>query len=705
MTLHATRSTHGWNRRTAVALLAAAVGLAMALTHASAALANPLGEVSEFHSGIDEGETEGITLGAEGDLWFTQHAQSDSGEVGRITPEGEVTEFGAGLTGFPAESGITTGGEGNLYFLALSGQGLGEITPTGETSDYPVQGGEPELVAITTDAEGDVWFTQDNAAQIWRKAPGGVPQRFGTGTSWTTPDYDTQGITVGHEGDIWFTEFSAHAVARVDPETGVATQFKTGIPSGAEPTAITTGPEGDLWFTEDASADQLARITPNGNVTQFKTGGSSGTPDGIAAGPEGDLWMTEIENDKIWRVTPGGEATGFLTGDLNNGSDTPLAITAGAEGNMWFTQGESDEIGRIGTGNGSQRPTVVKVEPDAGSAEGGTEVTITGTNLASAKSVSFGSTEALVFTPVSADTIAAIAPPGTAGKTVNVTVSSAAGTSATSHADRFKYLADPLKLGPKSLKPATAGVAYADTLRGSGGVEPYVFEVVSGTLPAGIALSPDGELSGTPEAAGKSTFVVKASDSSIPALTATRAYTLETALDITPASLGHLTAGSPVSANLAVTGGTAPYALSLLGLDTIGLEFSFDAGTDRGLLSGTPTAAGTYTLTAQATDSSNPRDSGTRTFRVKVGLGLRPASLADGEVGEPYESGIQVIGGSGSYSYDVSEGTIPQGLELSSTTGVIGGTPTTAAKSKFTVTVKDLISGLTAKIAYHLKVV
>ena len=704
MRLRATCSIHGWKRHATLVLLVAAVYAALALVYTGAALANPLGEVTEFQAGIVEGETEGITLGAEGDLWFTQHAQSKSGEVGRITPEGEVTEFGAGLTGFPSESGITAGSEGNLYFLALSGQGLGEITPTGETTDYPVEGGEPELVGITTDADGNVWFTQDGVAEVWRMAPGGAAEALGTGTEWTTPDYDTQGIAVGHEGDIWFTEFSAHAIGRLDPTNGKATKFTSGIPSGAEPTAIAVGPEGDFWFTLGGSEYEIGRITPSGSVSLYKTGSSSGTPDGIAAGPEGDLWLTEIENDKIWRVTPSGEATGFLTGNLNHGSDTPLAITAGAEGNMWFTQGESNEIGRIGTGNGAQRPSVTKVEPGDGSAEGGTEVTITGLNLAGAESVSFGSTAALKFTPVSADTITAIAPPGTAGKTVNVTVSSSAGTSAISHADRFKYLVDPLKLEPKSLKLATAGVAYTDTLRGNGGNEPYAFKLVSGTLPAGIVLSPSGELSGTPEAAGTSTFMVQVSDSSTPALTATREYTLETQLDITPTSLGRVTAGSPLSSDLTVSGGTVPYALSLLGLETIGLEFSFNAGTDQGLLSGIPTTAGTYTLTAQASDSASPQDSGTRTFKVKVGLGLLPASLADGEVGKSYESEIEVIGGSGSYSYDVSEGTLPEGLELGSATGVINGTPTTAGKSKFTVTVTDLLSGLTAKISYHVRI-
>jgi len=39
---------------------------------------------------------------------------------------------------------------------------------------------------------------------------------------------------------------------------------------------------------------------------------------------------------------------------------------------------------------------------------------------------------------------------------------------------------------------------------------------------------------------------------------------------------------------------------------------------------------GTYTLTADAGDSADPQNTGTRTIKVKVGLGLLPATLAEG---------------------------------------------------------------------------
>ena len=82
-------------------------------------------------------------------------------------------------------------------------------------------------------------------------------------------------------------------------------------------------------------------------------------------------------------------------------------------------------------------PTVTQVSPSAGPTAGGTAVTITGTNLTGATAVSFGSTPATSFTVTSSTQISATAPAG-AG-IVDVTVTTAVGTSTTSAADRYAY--------------------------------------------------------------------------------------------------------------------------------------------------------------------------------------------------------------------------------------------------------------------------
>jgi hypothetical protein len=85
-------------------------------------------------------------------------------------------------------------------------------------------------------------------------------------------------------------------------------------------------------------------------------------------------------------------------------------------------------------------PVVTKLAPKTGPAAGGTVVTITGTGFNASTAVSFGSAPAASFKVESSTTITAKAPAGTSG-TVDVTVTTPAGTSPPVAADRYKYAA------------------------------------------------------------------------------------------------------------------------------------------------------------------------------------------------------------------------------------------------------------------------
>ncbi|MCL5770489.1 MAG: IPT/TIG domain-containing protein, partial [Planctomycetes bacterium] len=80
--------------------------------------------------------------------------------------------------------------------------------------------------------------------------------------------------------------------------------------------------------------------------------------------------------------------------------------------------------------------TITSVTPSSGSPAGGTSVTVTGTNLIGATAMDFGSSSA-TFTVNSSTQITATSPAGSG--TVDITVTTPGGTSATSSADRFTY--------------------------------------------------------------------------------------------------------------------------------------------------------------------------------------------------------------------------------------------------------------------------
>jgi hypothetical protein len=109
---------------------------------------------------------------------------------------------------------------------------------------------------------------------------------------------------------------------------------------------------------------------------------------------------------------------------------------------------------------GTPAPAVTSISPSSGPATGGTVVTVTGANFASGATVDFGASAATGVTVASATSLTATSPAGTG--TVDVTVTTAGGTSTTSAADRFSYVG--------SSAPVVSAVGgLADTSYSSGG--------------------------------------------------------------------------------------------------------------------------------------------------------------------------------------------------------------------------------------------
>src|SRR5205807_4325342 len=107
----------------------------------------------------------------------------------------------------------------------------------------------------------------------------------------------------------------------------------------------------------------------------------------------------------------------------------------------WFDA--ATEVQAFGVAASNPSPTVTSLNPSSGGLAGGTSVTITGSNFSGAAGVSFGGVAASSFTVNSATQITAVAPAASAAGSVDVTVTTANGTSATSAADQFTYVSPP----------------------------------------------------------------------------------------------------------------------------------------------------------------------------------------------------------------------------------------------------------------------
>jgi hypothetical protein len=150
--------------------------------------------------------------------------------------------------------------------------------------------------------------------------------------------------------------------------------------------------------------------------------------------------------------------------------------------------------------------------------------------------------------------------------------------------------------------------------------------------------------------------------------------------------------GQSYSATFTATSGTAPYTWTITGLPS---GVSVVASTSSTIsVNGTPTAAGSYSIFVQVSDSAanSGSYSGTITINQKP-ITFSTSSIPTGTEGESYAANIAVSGGTSPYTWSVSTGSLPKGivLESYSSYGYLVGTPSsnTAGTYTFTITVSD----------------
>lgn len=197
---------------------------------------------------------------------------------------------------------------------------------------------------------------------------------------------------------------------------------------------------------------------------------------------------------------------------------------------------------------------------------------------------------------------------------------------AASDSASFTLTVAPLTISTASLANGALGTSYTQAIAMANGTAPFTFKVTSGALPAGLALSTTGQITGTPTATGASTFTVTVTDAD--SQTASQAYTLTVGgMAITTTSLPNGTVGTGYLQAIAVANGTAPYTFALASGSAAlpaGLTLSAEDSSGKpgassgstGVISGVPTAAGAYTFTVQATDKNGIQ--ATQTYTVTI---------------------------------------------------------------------------------------
>lgn len=244
------------------------------------------------------------------------------------------------------------------------------------------------------------------------------------------------------------------------------------------------------------------------------------------------------------------------------------------------------------------------------------------------------------------------------------------------------------------------------------------WSLTSGALPPGLALSRDGQLTGTPSASGNSSFVLRAMYKTRTGEQTYQVAVTDLVVGLAATSMPAGVQGAPYSVDLktqlsvvgdaAYTGAGVSWSV-VAGALPAGLSLTAD-----GIITGTPAAENSGApFTVQAAYKTK---AGQQSYQVVVGaivVRLDSATLPAGKNGVAYSFDFKPylgVSGDAAYSaagsavvWSVVGGVLPSGLSLNPTSGVLSGTPV-GSPTGATFTVQAAYSTKTGKTAYSLVV-
>ncbi len=300
--------------------------------------------ITEFAVPTPDAKPFRIVAGPDGNLWFTEQSARTGGKIGRITPDGVITEFPlpSGVSGM----GITSGPDGALWFTEYPAAQICRVTTVGAVTCYdtpPTYWIGPWL--MTSGPDGNLWFVEFPVNRIGRITPAGAFAEFAVPDSTdpvVNPKAAVFGITSGTDGGIWFAELTGK-VGRLSTDGQV-----TAYVDAVDAYEIAAGVAGDLWYTEnDLGFNAIGHITAAGEVGRsFPIPTPKCRPGALAVDAAGNVWFTENDGGKIGRLSPAGVIDEFA---IPTPASQPIAIVVGPDGRIWFTEMGGNKIGRLDT--------------------------------------------------------------------------------------------------------------------------------------------------------------------------------------------------------------------------------------------------------------------------------------------------------------------------------------------------------------------
>lgn len=261
------------------------------------------------------------------------------------------------------------------------------------------------------------------------------------------------------------------------------------------------------------------------------------------------------------------------------------------------------------------------------------------------------------------------------------------------------FIADNLSISTGALADAVKDEHYEQVIKGKGGYPPYYWRIKSGALLTGLTFnSVTGVIYGRPTRENEiRSFTVEITDSDTPAQKACQTFTIQ----VLPQELYIITAELPLARInqayqhlIRAALGIQPYQWRVKnGLLPQGIQLIDDPQTAR--IEGKPIETGEFYFDVEVADTSLPPNHALKTFKLVVqgGVEISNESLKDACSNQYYSDRIVAINGTLPYSFQITDGNLPDNIQLNINSGAITGIPTLTPGNHATFTVRVTDSG------------
>lgn len=222
----------------------------------------------------------------------------------------------------------------------------GSIARAANAQIIPMPTSRAGVMQPSVDAQGNIWVGEMTTNQLARINP-----QTGEATEWTPPGgkYNIMQSAIDRQGNVWFTEQAANYIGRFDPSTQTFKIYSldAAIAPRMAPQDLAFDANGDLWFT--LLGGRIGRLDPTSGAIQswqapLPRGAARAYPFSLAITSRG-VWFGYLTGGAVGRLDP---ATGKITLiSLAHPQAGIYAMAADASGRIWFTEMQPAFIGNI----------------------------------------------------------------------------------------------------------------------------------------------------------------------------------------------------------------------------------------------------------------------------------------------------------------------------------------------------------------------